>query len=288
MNSSKFTGIPICIFVISFLFVSCDKTNPINSTEKPVHLESRSKAQSNQKSVLFDTSSLELGCKAVNAWVQKNSENLPNSLSSISVFPKTYRKAIFNELSSVERYNLWKERLRSFMEKDKLSAEEKSKLRSIINDLSPSVFSKSNDKKLNVLTNTSEIVRIFGRDLAKRIFTSLAPSNHLENSSISLVNDVNGIVNASQNQKIDCNCRTDDIWYGCDPTGVGPEVRCVHKDDLPYLPCSQNDAYGCGTFWLRRCNGACRHAEQPDPPGPDPDPAALKEDKDIRPRENNK
>lgn len=233
------------VIISLFIITNCD--SPISSEEKVESKKEVALVKTNPNSeypIAFAK-----GCGVAKLWVKRHINDLPSDLDAISAFPKNYQKAIYNKLGSTIKYRLWKEHLSRVLRNFQLTKLQVKSLKYVIQKLSPSFFEKEDATNSKVVFNQEQFLATFGKDLGSKIFTSLNPINP---SSISnyLLFDTN-ITTTFVDPPPECNCQTDDSWYGC-AAPMGPEMDCHENDYNCY-----DDGKGCGFLWASDCNGMC-------------------------------
>lgn len=171
-------------------------------------------------------------CKAARAWVEANKHRLPESYDAIVEYPIAYRRAIFAELRPAVKGRLWTQHVNRY--RDSHPGLSTAQIR-VIDDIvavatDPSTF-EPNGRQDQILRPLREsVMQAFGHDEARALVATLGTEDEAIGTAVAP----------------DCDCNTKEANY-CPVTGV-----CIHRRHN----CVES-TFGCGTFWLNRCNGGC-------------------------------
>jgi hypothetical protein len=188
------------------------------------------------------------------AWVRANKGRLPRTYADFAEYPLPYRRAIFAELPTATRSELWQEHLashrasrRSDLTPDQTRVLDRAaKLVRDETTFAPrSSAERSRQEKVFAELKDASIAA-YGKDEARALLATLGPAQ----------DDV-----PSPNSCPACECNGQDNWCGA--------TCCVNHDCAGTYHgsiCNCSDT-GCGTFWAYGCNGLCGSPGCPRPCG---------------------
>lgn len=175
-------------------------------------------------------------CGAVQAWVEANSGRLPVKYDEFVLYPMTYRRAIFGELTPEQKSRFWSEHLGRYLASHPhLTAEQVEVIQQAIALATPATYAAqaAGEEGVEQASNQlkRDVVAAFGKDKSRLLFATLGPveSRHADSNTTTL------------NW---CECYTWDDW--CDTACFTTRpARCI------------NTAWGCGFLGFSPCNGQC-------------------------------
>ncbi len=182
----------------------------------------------------------------VRAWIAKNKDRLPTSLSEVASYPAVYQRAIFGELSPFQKSRLWVERFDHYrVSNPNLSASQTRLLeRAAALASRESAFAGLPDelrhRQLESLRREAE--RVFSPDEARTLLTTFGTSG---DSSTTL---------RSAGRSY-CNCAIHSDWCNRRYEGGG---YCSVSGGCRWKR-------GCGVMVSYDCDGQCRQTPYPPP-----------------------
>lgn len=182
-------------------------------------------------------------CEAIRAWAKENRQNLPKSYRGLLSFPLEQRRAIYADLSPVEKSVFWTEKIAAYLAEHpeleagqrQAAAEVQAFLTADVHALAAGPDSPAKTSMQNRLLAMAESVTArLGEDHARRLLYGLGPAPADVRRS-----------EPRASERGRCNC-----WYMFDCTD--PEDIC---DEL--IGCLQPPFPICGPGAAMPCTGSC-------------------------------
>lgn len=172
--------------------------------------------------------------------------NVINQLLSLK--NEENQRVAFNNLNESERLFLWKTRFENYLNNNVVTDEQGKFLKNIIATLPQNVFSSKAKTDNAVISKMDQLridfINMFGHKIAKLLLTHISDKHE---TTETVGNDKGEI--GPNTMMPDCSCSSVSDWCDC-----SHPMQCYYCGSAF---CS-NTEYGCGTFWMYRCNGQCR------------------------------
>ena len=172
------------------------------------------------------------------------------------------QKLAFKDLSSIEKYQLWKNQI-AYYKSQKLNKDQIKQLDILLNFLSPEIFTEGYDKSKLAkfeINFVPEALKSFDKLLLFKIITEIHSNEYVSNFIQSI--STNQLVNTNDNV-----IRT----FTLGPPAKLPACYCAMNSPIDYCSsgfvnysvcsistCSDPSTYGCGLFFAWSCNGLCK------------------------------
>jgi len=172
-------------------------------------------------------------CVLAAQWVGAHADDLPTTLSELSPFSMTYRRAIYDALPPDARVSLWREHMERFLRPESpLDEAQRAALRGVIPRLPELTVPERDPAGRRALTK--QLAAIFPRELGSRIFTTLgdAPTSSQAGGAAPT-----------------CNC--DPLFEG-----IGDFASCIEGTACTMSYCNPTQT-GCGFGWSSGCIRFC-------------------------------
>lgn len=181
-------------------------------------------------------------CVLAKAWVEAHATALPQTLSSISLQPVAFRKAILHALPVGVRISLWGEQFDAYASSPDVSREQRAFLAEAKDKVAAFLLAGEQGLKADSIPGLHEFgkraLALFGREKASMVFANIG------------VNTPEEVAPAASESQGNCSCNNSDMNW-CGSTHF---VRCLAGEP----PCA-GTGYGCGFLLLQECNGVCTY-----------------------------
>jgi hypothetical protein len=203
-------------------------------------------------------------CARADAWIARNADDLPSTLSDLLQVPVDYRRRIYDKLSDELRTRIWLENFARIQARDGATwTDEQSQF---VNEMRSEmaagrVLGRAYQSQREALVARG--VKLFSRQAAMNLMT-LESSPVMPTSTVALrlrmSELMRDVVRTLQEVSASVHAQDPPPPCICNATGwcqwaVGPSIVCCPAESLP-SPCSHTSS-GCGWFWLDPCLGSC-------------------------------
>ncbi|HEV2855119.1 MAG TPA: bacteriocin fulvocin C-related protein [Thermoanaerobaculia bacterium] len=191
-------------------------------------------------------------------WVAAHRDDLPQTYEELSVFPLSYRRAIYASLPSTAKSRLWRTQLELHLERDtELTPSQKAVVLEAIQLATPDTFSATREpssQKYRQMRRRIESLEgrakeAFGAERAGKLFGRIGPA---DTDTLFFIDRQKAEAIAPRLQLVT-------------EAAVGGGTACSCSDASDYCSSGFNCAAGgciriadeCGTFWTYDCDGSC-------------------------------
>lgn len=224
------------LVAIASILSGCDEETPVSSDDF--------EAVSPPKTFVVD---LENSCTAADAWVEDHQAELPSTWKEVSRYPMAYRRSIFSEMTSVQRFEVWKDHLAFHLGPEgDLSGAQQDHVRAVLKNLSPQTF-EDGPEAIKAIIDVEKVNRLFETKQVLHVFRNVGYPHPLDTRVAS--ETAERTVESSKDLLV-CECR---------PTRDGNEW-CRDKLDDSFAQCYVGDcqsSIGCGYMNSQSCTGKC-------------------------------
>jgi hypothetical protein len=193
------------------------------------------------------------------AWVASHASDLPKTYEELSLFPLTYRRAIYAALPSANKSQLWRVQIERYLRRgDELTPQQKDVLLDALRLATPETFAATKEQstrryrrvRQQLSSLEAQARAAFGTERAERIFARIGPADtdtlfFIDKRAAEAVEPLlEGIDEALAAANPGCSCSDASDYcsggFNCTP---GSCIRIADE---------------CGTFWTYDCDGLCQ------------------------------